>query len=202
MSRSLVALAALGLSVGAGGCKPARTQLLVVLDTDIPDCHLSDIHLRCAYNWDPATGDPPSLTCDYPFHRGQSAATIHLPGSFGVTASDTHQNDWVTLVVDDSSTSTIPALRRIVKVQFVPHETMQLVIRLASACTVSAAVSATHPCPHGLSVCTLSQSCEAQMQTCGNAGTCRPIEVMASELTAGGDGGLPDSSAEDARSCD
>lgn len=202
VARAGCALAAIGLLVGVGGCKPPRTQLLVVLDTDMPDCQLSDLRLRCANNWDPSTGDPPSPTCDYPLHRGLSAATIRLPGSFGVIASETHLTDPVTLVVDDSSGETIPALRRIVQVNFVPHETMQLVIRLVRACTVSAAASTTHPCPLGLTACTLSQSCEAQMQTCGNNGTCRPIEVMANELQVGGDGGLPDSSAEDARACD
>ena len=205
-SSSLVArasrlLVATGLALGIGSCKPPRTQMLVILDTDIPDCQLADIHLRCAYDWDPATGDPTSLTCDYPFHRGQSAATIHLPGSFGVTASDMHQSDSVTLVIDDSGTVTIPALRRIVKVNFIPNETTQLVIRLARACQASAAVSAMHPCPAGMSSCTLSQSCEAQSQTCGNDGTCRSITVLSSELVVGTDAGLPDSSAEDASGC-
>ncbi len=183
-----------------GSCRPGRTQLLVVLDTDIPDCRLSDIHLRCAYNWDPSMGEPTSLTCDYPFHRGQSSATIRLPGSFGVTANEMILDQPVTLVIDDSNPGVTPPLRRIVSVNFVPHETRQLVVRLTAACAASAPVSATHPCAAGQTSCTLSQSCEAQGMTCGNEGTCRSIVVPASELESG-DAGLPDSGASDASSC-
>ncbi len=192
-------VAALGMFGAIGSCRPPLTQMLLVIDTDIPTCRLADIHLRCGYNWDGAAADS-GLTCDYPFHRGSSSAEIQLPGSLGFTANERLPNDPLTLVIDDSN-GPIPTLRRTVRVHFVQRQTTRLVVRLANACLARGTTTASHPCPTGLAICTLSQSCEAAGLTCGNDGRCRSVDVLESELEFGGDAGLPDSSADDAASC-
>ncbi|MEI8254893.1 MAG: hypothetical protein WCJ30_04395 [Deltaproteobacteria bacterium] len=191
----------LGVLGVLGSCRPPLTQMLVMLDTDIPTCQLADIHLRCGYNWDATTADS-GLTCDYPFHRGASSAEIQLPGSLGFAANERLPNDPLTLVIDDSN-GPIPTLRRTVRVHFVTQQTTRLLIRLAGACLVRSGVTASHPCPTGLTTCTLSQSCEVTGPdlTCGNDGTCRSIDVLDSELEYGADAGLPDSSANDVTRC-
>jgi hypothetical protein len=191
----------LAASLALGSCQPPRTQLLVVLDTDIPECRFMDIHLSCAYNWDALQGPPPNPACDYPFRRGDSSATIHLPVSFGVTYNDMFPNDPVTIEVDNASGDLTPTLRRIVRVPFVQHQTRQVVIRLVNACLANVASSTSTPCPTGLTTCTLSQSCEARQMTCGNDGTCRAIDITTNELQ-GGDAGFPDSGPIDASTCE
>jgi hypothetical protein len=184
MNRPLLATAALALSLLVpAGCKPARTQLLVVLDTDLPECRLPDLRLRCGYDWN-GQDERTDLTCLYEFHRGASMAEISLPGSFGVTPDELRPEQPITLVIDDNGAQ---ALRRIVRVRPVAHETRLLTVMLHSACLETQPASTNHPCPGGRSSCTRSESCEAQGQTCGNGGSCRPLDIDPAELAPGDD---------------
>lgn len=184
-------VAAFTLSI-VGGCARARTQLVVTINSDLSPQELSDVQMRCAYNWSGLDDQSPQ-TCDQTWHLGDSLAEIRLPASFGVLADNAHPDDPVTIVVDAiGHTLQRGALRRVARVRFVRERTLRLYLFLAQACLDRV----TQGCPAGRASCTRSEACEAQGLTCGNEGTCRSIDVSPEEIDTS-DAGAIDSALRD-----
>ena len=161
-------------------CTSAPSQLLVWVDTDLSPCALPQVRVRCGYDWDGQQGTP-DPQCSQTYTRTGPSPTILVPGSLGFTADPARVHDSFTIVFDDGSAA--PALQRTVRFSFVPQQTAQLTVALASGCLIVAGASNVHPCPPGLTQCTQSQSCASVPgMTCGNDATCRPSAVSSSEL--------------------
>jgi len=170
--------AALALALGCSSPLPAA---VVTLSTDLPECRLPTVRLRCAYDWD-GISERDTTACEQVLSRGSSLAQVRLPASFGLRADGTGRA--LTLAVDDGAPA--PALRRVARVAL-PEGEARLTIVLRAACQEAASATGERPCPGGAARCTLSQSCEHRGLTCGDEGTCRAVDVSAAELAAPAD---------------
>lgn len=174
-SAALCGIVGCAIALG-GGCKRPLTHVVVDLDTDIPMSALPELLVQCGYNWNGEEDLTSSGGCEATITRGPGGAVsarVCLPTSFGISIAPNRENQAFTLVISNATSR----YRNILRVTPVPEEVRLLRVRVHSACLVESAHSDAHPCPISSNGrpndrCTLSESCIAREQTCGNGGTC------------------------------
>jgi hypothetical protein len=168
----LLALAAVA------SCTYRATEVLVIVDTDIPVSQ--QLALRITSRRGAATitsATPP----DRSFVVGPGDAGAGLPASFAIVPHEGDPLDsLVTLRVEAQSGAI--ALRRTARFRFTPREPTTVRIFLTLRCA-SAVSGCTHASP-----CTQQDLCEEHGEACGPEGLCVPIVTMTTPL---GDGGSP-----------
>lgn len=170
------------LALAQVSCKKPRTEVVVDIDTNVPERALPDFRVQCAYNWDgeEERDDIPGCSAEYTRGAGGAvSAVVCLPGSIGLTIDPARDTQPFTLVVSGANNR----YRHIMRVTPVAEEFRLLRVRVHSDCLTVSPESDTHPCPvlAGNS-CTLSESCMARDMTCGNNGTCVAREVSSGNL--------------------
>lgn len=176
--RSVTALVAL-CSLGAIQCKPPKTHIVIEIDTNLPERDLPDFFAQSGYDWDGVA--PRAVSDPMVLHRGRggdAAATVCLPGTLGVSIDQNNPTAPITLIVSEPT----ERYRHIMQITPVAQDVRYLLVRVHSGCFVRSAVSATHPCNAGNAMCSLSESCIARGQTCGNDGVCVSRVVPQSAL--------------------
>lgn len=169
--RLLTAIAVM-VCTGTNGCIYKATQLVVLLDTDVPASVASTVK-ACVRNF------PDGMSRCFSWRRAlNDANAIRLPGSFAVTpAMSGPQNDaqielTVSIRPDDFNRAPIERRGRF---RFVSHQQLQTRIFLSAQCGEPAL-----GCTTANTRCTVALRCEERNLTCGNDGTCVTPEL---ELT-------------------
>ncbi|MBL8685302.1 MAG: hypothetical protein JNK05_39350 [Myxococcales bacterium] len=183
-SRSLLAITSLAaaLALAAGGCKKPLTHVVIRIDTDVPMNALQELTVQCGYNWDGVEDLTTAGGCEIVITRGPGSgpvsALVCLPASFGISVAPGREGQPYTFVVSGASNR----YRHIMQITPVPEEVRQLSVRVHSNCVVASPASMAHPCSGSNASCTLSESCIARGQTCGNDGTCVARAIPADQL--------------------
>lgn len=161
----------------SAGCAVPATEILVVVDTDVPRELPFTLRVRVSkgleagrtvnvQEWERSTvGD----------------AGVMFPASFAVVPGDGPRDGFVHVEIEGLTQGAV--LRRTLNVRFVPRLRGAMVrVVLTSRCLAPAM-----GCREQGSVCTIQQLCEEQGKTCGNDGACVAPETG---LDTGGDAGL------------
>jgi hypothetical protein len=170
-----VALAAAALCASA--CVTEATAIFVIVDTDIrPDVAVTirvtvragDVNItddRREVSWN-------RIALDSGLYDGGAA----LPASFGVTPSSGTARDQSFTLLVEALTGRF-TLRRIARLRFTPGRSLRVPIYLSARCAAPSTDCSSVPS----SLCTVQQSCEEHMQTCGASGTCVPLAIQPSD---------------------
>jgi hypothetical protein len=162
-------------SLVASACTTEATAILVIVDTDIrPDLAVTlrvtvragDVSIadgRRDVSWD-------RIALDSGFYDGGAA----LPASFGVTPSSGSRRDQQFTLLVEAITGRY-TVRRVAHLHFTPGRSLRVPIYLAARCAEPASDCSSVPA----AMCTVQQSCEDRMQTCGASGMCVPVTVEA-----------------------
>ena len=179
----------LAASTTLASCSAPKTDIEVIIASDLSTAAFPHFRLRGGDSWD-ETNQTINGGTDIPYDIGVGTALVSLPTSFAIVPQPGHS---LTAVVDNSNAgdpiSPPPTLRRIVRVSDMNGVSGSVVIWLGGACLATVNASSATPCPEGLTTCTMSQSCETQLLTCGNDGCCRPIDIDPSEVAPLSDAG-------------
>ncbi len=166
------------LLLASAGCTYPATEVLIALDTDVPAVRTLIIHVAVLRG---DTAPVSGVTTDsVSWVRGSQPKQITLPATFAVVPDQGQPQDGlVTLVVEGEVTAMdpkTPAVRisRTARFAFVPHRTMHIPIFLPLRCHELADGCTSVP----MDQCTVTARCEEQGLTCGNEGTCVPIDLM------------------------
>ncbi len=178
-------------AMSATACVTEATSLLVIVDTDIPpdlsltvrvtaragDVSISDGRRDVSWN---------RIALD----AGPSPGAFALPASFGVRPNGPRDQLFTLLVEGVTGRYTV---RRSIRARFTPGRSLRLPVFLSARCGEPATDCTSVPA----AMCTVQQSCEERMQTCGNAGTCVSVGVQPIDPRATDASGATDSSAND-----
>jgi hypothetical protein len=176
---SATALFAVAMALQSA-CTEPPTGVLVTVDTDVPASRSMTLHVSVARG-SGAIGTNTALA----LVRGTN---LMFPASFGVTPAHGDPNDEpVTVVLEatvggDSSGEPAFVLRRAARFAFTPHVTTHITLFLSARC----GAGATGCTAASGSACTVSELCSEQGMTCGDQGSCVPIDVSTSPLDGGG----------------
>ncbi len=178
LCRSITRLAA--LFVGAAGCRTPATEVLIAIGTDIPASQEMTLRATVRAGGDVHSGGVAIWT------RSAAGVGLSLPATFAVTPGAARNDSTVTLdleaVLAAQAIGEAPrTLHRIVRFSFTPHLTTQIPLFLALSCTnlVSGCTSVS------ADLCTESAFCQERGQTCGDRGTCTPIETVPQPIDGG-----------------
>lgn len=147
---------ALGAALISTSCTRQPTQLVVVVDTDLPGAR--EVHVTAA-----EIGSE-RLPSEHSFTIGSGRpGLVSLPFSFGVAPSGGNASARVELVIDARAEAGAPIVRR-VRTGFIAGRILELRVFLPFACRDVS-------CPED--------------QTCGNEGVCVDVEVSPESLPQG-----------------
>src|SRR5438093_22002 len=118
------------LLVLLAGCTLARTEVLVELDTDLPQQDETGDQLRVRLQVEPASGGVAGFA--YSNTVGPDESQVHLPGSFGIVPGSAEPTEPVRLTVDAHVGPR--NVHRVVVFRFVRHETLHLPVFLNARC--------------------------------------------------------------------
>lgn len=164
-------LAAFVFACGALACTRPATEVLVRLDTNVPESATMIVSVEVAGADAGVTRSDASPQQSWV--RGPGG-TLHFPASFGVTPPESGARDGnATLVINvhippTQSGDVARSMRRVARFRFVPSTPMSLPIFLDSGCA-----DLTTGCTSVLpAACSISARCEEQGMTCGDRGQC------------------------------
>ncbi len=152
----------------AGACTYPSTEVLVVVDTDMPVSQQLTVSITTRRGAsDITTATRPDRT----FVVGGRDAGIGLPASFAIVPHDGDPRDsLVTLRVEARSGAIV--LRRIARFRFTSRQSTTVPVFLTLRC-VTPVTGCTHKSP-----CTQQDLCEERGEACGAEGMCVPLATM------------------------
>lgn len=169
---------ALALAALCASCSIPATEILVVVDTDVPASLPFTLRVRVSKGLDAArAGD----VREWQRASAGGDGGVMFPASFAVVPGDGPRDGFVRVEIEGQTQRAV--LKRTLNLRFVPRLRGAMVrVVLTSRCLAPAM-----GCRAGTSVCTIQELCEQQGQTCGNDGTCVAPEAP---LETDGDAGL------------